>query len=87
MRANYEPLQQSVGPLTSTLTTSNPWLANDCVSTPTGADSLMIPVDCAQPHDGRIVARVTRADDCPPTTDEPRYEPTINSVLCVETTR
>jgi hypothetical protein len=85
LRTNYAPLNESAGSLTSVLTTRNEWLANGCVSMPTTPVSLIVPVGCGQPHDGRIIARVTRADDCPAETDELHYEPTINSVVCIET--
>jgi hypothetical protein len=85
VRANYAPLNDSVGPLTSAVT-PNPWLSHACVSvTSTTSASIMVPVNCAQPHDGRIVARVTRAEDCPTASDEQHYEPTINYVFCIDT--
>ena len=60
----------------------DPWLVDDCVS---GSRKLS-PVDCDQPHDGRIVQQVAIPGACPVATDaHVRHGTGISNVYCIDT--
>jgi hypothetical protein len=58
----------------------DPWVVADCVTPRPQRD----PVDCTQPHQGVITARVTATTLCPAGTDYHRQIPSTKRIACVD---
>jgi DnaJ domain len=61
-------------------TTVDPWTMYDCVTARPQRD----PVDCAQPHQGVITARVNTGNLCPAGTDHYRQIPSTKQIACID---